>query len=358
MDQAGNYDATIKPKWVGINGTVEDAVGRWGCECGQCLPVTEAQIKAFLGLPQSAAETVVYDANKEADKQQSMLTNLMTGLQRWNTSSGCDFQPIDSTVPPGNPGLYGHFTDRARKVMQMAKQEAARLNHEYLGTEHVLVGLVKAGDGMAVRVLHNLGVEGTVVLKAVRDLVEAGPDALNCSDGKFLLTPRARSVVLGAHAAAKEMGHGYHGTEHLLLGCLREPEGVAGHVLLRMGVTEDRVKAEVTRMLSEPTKDCEAVKPEDFVELPPTGTDNAGLPPPGAGWSCEASRTAAKPSSLEGISVTQNAKAVLLAVRTGHEASPEELQLQKGLVEGWLMEAGLPHVKVLVAAGFDVAVLE
>src|SRR5690349_22795923 len=128
--------------------------------------------------------------------------------------------------------MYERFTDRARKVMQLANQEAQRFNHEYIGTEHILLGLVKEGSGVAANVLKNLDIDLRKIRLEVEKIVQSGPDAATA--GQLPQTPRVKKVVEYAIEEAREFKHNYVGTEHLLLGLLREEEGVAAQVLKDM----------------------------------------------------------------------------------------------------------------------------
>src|SRR5262249_47351410 len=125
----------------------------------------------------------------------------------------------------GSHTMYERFTDRARKVMQLANQEAQRFNHEYIGTEHILLGLVKEGSGVAANVLKNLDVDLRKIRLEVEKIVQSGPDMVTM--GKLPQTPRAKKVIEYAMEEARNLNHNYVGTEHLLLGLLREQEGVA-----------------------------------------------------------------------------------------------------------------------------------
>ena len=124
--------------------------------------------------------------------------------------------------------MYERFTDRARRVMQLANQEAQRFNHEYIGTEHILLGLVKEGSGVGANVLKNLGVDLRKVRLEVEKLVKSGPEMVTM--GKLPQTPRAKRVIEYAIEEARNLNHNYVGTEHLLLGLLRERDGVAAAV--------------------------------------------------------------------------------------------------------------------------------
>ena len=143
--------------------------------------------------------------------------------------------------------IYERFTERARKVMQLANQEAQRFNHEYVGTEHILLGLVKEGSGVAANVLKNLDVDLRKIRHEVEKLVRSGPDMVTM--GKLPLTPRAKKVIEYAVDEARQLGHGYVGTEHLLLGLLREPEGVAAQVLRNLNLKLEEVRQTVLGFL-------------------------------------------------------------------------------------------------------------
>ena len=143
--------------------------------------------------------------------------------------------------------MFERFTDRARKVMALANQEAQRFNHEYIGTEHILLGLVKEGSGVGANVLKNLDVDLRKVRLEVEKLVKSGPDMVTM--GKLPQTPRAKKVIEYAIEEARSLNHNYVGTEHLLLGLLREHEGVAAQVLLNLGLKLDEVREEVLNLL-------------------------------------------------------------------------------------------------------------
>src|SRR5256885_16651469 len=131
-------------------------------------------------------------------------------------------------------GMYERFTDRARKVMQLANQEAQRFNHEYIGTEHILLGLVKEGSGVAANVLKNLDIDLRKIRLEVEKIVQAGPDMV--TTGKLPQTPRAKKVIEYSIEETRNLNHNYLGTENLLLGLSREQKGVTAHVLRNMGV--------------------------------------------------------------------------------------------------------------------------
>ena len=143
--------------------------------------------------------------------------------------------------------MFERFTDRARKVMALANQEAQRFNHEYIGTEHILLGLVKEGSGVGANVLKNLDVDLRKVRLEVEKLVKSGPDMVTM--GKLPQTPRAKKVIEYAIEEARNLNHNYVGTEHLLLGLLREQEGVAAQVLMNLGLKLEEVREEVLNLL-------------------------------------------------------------------------------------------------------------
>jgi len=152
--------------------------------------------------------------------------------------------------------MYERFTDRARKVMQLANQEAQRFNHEYIGTEHVLLGLIKEGSGVAANVLKNLDVDLRKIRLEVEKLVQSGPDMVTM--GKLPQTPRAKKVIEYSMEEARNLNHNYVGTEHILLGLLREQEGVAAQVLMNLGLKLEEVREEVLNLLGHGLEGSEA----------------------------------------------------------------------------------------------------
>jgi ATP-dependent Clp protease ATP-binding subunit ClpC len=152
--------------------------------------------------------------------------------------------------------MFERFTDRARKVMALANQEAQRFNHEYIGTEHILLGLVKEGSGVGANVLKNLDVDLRRVRLEVEKLVKPGPEMVTM--GKLPQTPRAKKVIEYAIEEARNLNHNYVGTEHLLLGLLREHDGVAAQVLMNMSLKLEQVREEVLNLLGAGTETEEA----------------------------------------------------------------------------------------------------
>ena len=142
--------------------------------------------------------------------------------------------------------MYERFTDRARKVMQLANQEAIRFNHENIGTEHILLGLVKVGSGVAAEVLKNLGVDLRRIRLEVEKIVQSGPDMVTI--GKLPWDPRTKNAIVYSIEEARHLNHNYIGTEHLLVGLLYEQEGVAAQVLINLGLKLEDVREEVMKL--------------------------------------------------------------------------------------------------------------
>ena len=142
---------------------------------------------------------------------------------------------------------FEKFSERARRVLSLAQEEAQRFNHNYIGTEHILLGLVRETDGVAAKVLSNLGVELSKVRSAVEFIIGRGEKS---TAGEIGLTSRAKKVIELAVDEARRLNHNYIGTEHLLIGLMREGEGVAAGVLESLGVNLDKVRAETSRILT------------------------------------------------------------------------------------------------------------
>jgi ATP-dependent Clp protease ATP-binding subunit ClpC len=143
--------------------------------------------------------------------------------------------------------MFERFTDRARKVMALANQEAQRFGHEWIGTEHILLGIVKEGSGVAANVLKNLDVDIKKLRLEIEKLVKSGADTVTM--GKLPQTPKAKKVIEYAIEEARALNHNYVGTEHLLLGLLRETDGVAAQVLMNLGLRLEDVRQEVLNLL-------------------------------------------------------------------------------------------------------------
>jgi ATP-dependent Clp protease ATP-binding subunit ClpC len=145
--------------------------------------------------------------------------------------------------------VFERFTDRARRVVVLAQEEARMLNHNYLGTEHLLLGLVHEGEGVAARALESLGISLGAVRQQVEEIIGQGQQA---PAGHVPFTPRAKKVIELARREASDLGHNYVGTEHLLLGLVREGEGVAAQVLVKLGADLAGVRQQVVQLLHGP----------------------------------------------------------------------------------------------------------
>ena len=150
---------------------------------------------------------------------------------------------------------FEKFSERARRVLSLAQEEAQRFNHNYIGTEHILLGLVRETEGVAARVLSNVGVELGKVRSAVEFIIGKGE---RNTSGEIGLTPRAKKVIELAVDEARRLNHHYIGTEHILIGLMREGEGVAAGVLESLGVSLDKVRAETSRVLSQSSSTSQA----------------------------------------------------------------------------------------------------
>ncbi|MCC6228063.1 MAG: ATP-dependent Clp protease ATP-binding subunit [Phycisphaerales bacterium] len=173
--------------------------------------------------------------------------------------------------------MFERFTDRARKVMALANQEAQRFNHEYIGTEHILLGLVKEGSGVGANVLKNLDVDLRRVRLEVERLVKAGPEMVTM--GRLPQTPRAKKVIEYAIEEARNLNHNYVGTEHLLLGLLREHDGVAAQVLMNLGLKLEEVREEVLNLLGAGNENAEGGPTSEGLSSPQAGGPSAGKDP-------------------------------------------------------------------------------
>jgi ATP-dependent Clp protease ATP-binding subunit ClpC len=174
--------------------------------------------------------------------------------------------------------MYERFTERAKKVMALANREAQRFNHEYVGTEHILLGLVKEGTGVAANVLKNLDVDLHKVRMEIEKIVTPGPEMVTM--GRLPPTPRARKVTEYAIEEARNLNHNYIGTEHVLLGLLREQSGMAAQVLTNLGLKLEEVREEVLRLLGAGAGSEESEGEPAGAE--PAGPAAAGAAPGGA----------------------------------------------------------------------------
>ena len=143
--------------------------------------------------------------------------------------------------------MFERFTDRARRVVVLAQEEARALNHNYIGTEHILLGLIQEGEGVAAKALESMGISLDAVRTEVKEIIGSGG---NPPSGYIPFTPRAKKVLELALREALQLGHKYIGTEHILLGLIREGEGVAAQVLVKLGADLSRVRQQVIQLLS------------------------------------------------------------------------------------------------------------
>ena len=143
--------------------------------------------------------------------------------------------------------MFERFTDRARRVVVLAQDEARRLNQNYIGTEHLLLGLIHEGDGIAARALETMGISLEAVRAQVIEIIGEGEQP---TTGHIPFTPRARKVLEFSMREALQLGHNYIGTEHILLGLLREGDGVAAQVLIKLGADLNNVRQTVIELLS------------------------------------------------------------------------------------------------------------
>src|SRR6478736_4361216 len=142
--------------------------------------------------------------------------------------------------------MFERFTDRARRVVVLAQEEARMVNHNYIGTEHILLGLARESEGVAARALESLGISLEAVRQQVEEIIGWGQEA---PSGHIPFTPRAKKVLELSLREAQQLGHNYIGTEHILLGLIREGSGVAAQVLVKLGADLNRVRQQVVQLL-------------------------------------------------------------------------------------------------------------
>ena len=152
--------------------------------------------------------------------------------------------------------MFERFTERARRVVVLAQEEAGMLNHNYIGTEHILLGLIHEGEGVAAKALESLGISLEAVRQQVQEIIGQGQSA---PTGHIPFTPRAKKVLELSMREALQLGHDDIGTEHILLGLVREGEGVGAQVLLGSGVSLERVRGEVVTLLGSLAGEAEEV---------------------------------------------------------------------------------------------------
>jgi ATP-dependent Clp protease ATP-binding subunit ClpA len=144
--------------------------------------------------------------------------------------------------------MFERFTDRARRVVVLAQEEARMLNHNYIGTEHILLGLLREGEGLAAKALESLGISLDAVRQQVEEIIGQGQEA---PSGHIPFTPRAKKVLELSLRESLQLGHNYIGTEHILLGLIREGDGVAAQVLVRLGADLNRVRHQVIQLIAD-----------------------------------------------------------------------------------------------------------
>ena len=154
--------------------------------------------------------------------------------------------------------MFERFTDRARRVVVLAQEEARILDHNYIGTEHILLGLLREGEGVAAKALESLGISLGAVRQQVEEIIGHGQQA---PSGHIPFTPRAKKVLELSLREALQLGHNYIGTEHILLGLIREGEGVAAQVLVRLGADLNRVRQKVVELVHTEESEAETSRP-------------------------------------------------------------------------------------------------
>lgn len=382
-EQARQYSETLKPSKrfeTTLHGP-NKSLG-WHCECGQCLPKSDAEL---------IHEANQIEANKVGGERAALfVVDEATDLQdqyvgRWAAKFfNHAKEPIDKTTNGG--GMYERFTDRARKVMQLANQEAQRFNHEYIGAEHILVGLCKGGEGVGCNVLRNLDVNLMTVIKNVRDMLQEGPPCV--AMGKMPITPRAKKVIEHGMSAARRLEHNYVGTEHLLLGLLAETEGVASEVLRVMGVRSSAVMEQIKLILSsktEPTGDEELARRFMEVGVDPTRQQyqwvTANESPSSSGTGSGSYPSLVSPEELlkhqmeqmysgsqrwlgapgmefhkleAAVQIDGSVKGLIFSTHLDVRHEPVNYEKVKANIKGFLAKCGLEHVEVLVCCGMGV----
>ena len=163
--------------------------------------------------------------------------------------------------------MFERFTERARQVVVLAQDEARSLRHNYIGTEHLLLGLLREEEGLAARVLKSLGITLEEVRLQVARIIGQGDEV---SNGQIPFTPRAKKVLELSLREALELGHSYIGTEHLLLGLIRENEGVAARILLGFGADDELIRSRLISVLAGGTRDTHGARVGGFAALPTT----------------------------------------------------------------------------------------
>src|SRR3954447_307195 len=182
------------------------------------------------------------------DGRCSLSANGLTpsGMEHVGWRSGSD-DVTRVSMARSDEKMFERFTDRARRVVVLAQEEARMLSHNYIGTEHILLGLIHEGEGVAAKALESLGISLEAVRAQVEEIIGQGQQA---PSGHIPFTPRAKKVLELSLREALQLGHNYIGTEHILLGLIREGEGVAAQVLVKLGADLNRVRQQVIQLLS------------------------------------------------------------------------------------------------------------
>jgi len=252
--------------------------------------------------------------------------------------------------------MIDRFTERGKRVLQLARDEAGRLNHEYIGTEHLLLGLAAERSGVASQVLQRLGVDLDKVREAVEALVQVGPSGTQLPD-KIVLTPRAKRTLDSAQEVARELGHSYVGTEHLLLGLLRsggEPGGtggVAARALRDLGIEAERVYAETLALLGVSDQASELVEwPKGVVRKKRGDESEVPIPQreiPWPEWVREAVNASAIIEVEERVAAVRAEKEAAVE-RQDFEAAAKKRDEERALREALPRQASLRSLRTLL----------
>ena len=230
---------------------------------------------------------------------------------------------------------FDKFTERARRVLRNAQEEAQRFQHNYIGTEHLLLGLVSEGDGVGAKVLANLGISLDKVRGSIEFIIGRGDRIVL---GEIGLTPRAKKVIELAVDEARRLNHHYIGTEHILLGLVREGEGIGAGVLESLGAGIENVRTETTRVLGGIPQEVEASSRQNFRASPSLFY-----------------RSNLSPSSLRVLTFAQGEALLLLHDHIGSEHLLLALMREPGLASDTLSNAGLTfdrvHSEIAQASG-------
>ena len=224
------------------------------------------------------------------------------------------------------PDKFDKFTERARQVLTYAQEEAQRFNHNYIGTEHLLLGLVREGDGLAAHILNNLGVQLPRVRSAVESIIGRGETMIG---GEIGLTPRAKKVIELTVDEARRLNHQYIGTEHILLGLAREGQGIAAGVLESMGVSLEDLRAQTIQTLAQSGGALQELSSE---QLPPDAPDELRAAVRGLEWAREDFRAH---ESAQRTRIGELMQAWLRERRERGDPSPPAAEDEPGERGGW-----------------------